>query len=313
MPSDTEYRRNNRTPDDEFKYIIHDSNILAGILRTYVSEFVGMEIRDIKKCMDLKGGGRVLDRNSERPTGSDPIRMDSVFEVKVPGSGGSVELIINLEGQNNPGSRGFMGNRMEYYLSQLIYSQKGVYFSGQNYQDMRKVYSIWFMLDPKKDYRNTVIKYGLKGEYSGHDPGVDPYDLRLTNLIVVNVGAYNDALSDQEAFSAALFSGDMDYFSKSSLMKQRFKVRYSEYVHRRVEKMVSIYEDSKTRYLKEGYDEGYDAGSKSERNELVSKFADHIVGISKNFSLNIEDLLGSLDSELKAEIRAEIERRQNQS
>ena len=77
--------------------------------------------------------------------------------------------------------------------------------------------------------------------------------------------------------------------------------------------MVSIYEDSKTRYLKEGYDEGYDAGSKSERNEPVSKFADHIVGISKNLSLNIEDLLGSLDSELKAEIRAEIERRQNQS
>ena len=73
----------------------------------------------------------------------------------------------------------------------------------------------------------------------------------------------------------------MDYNSKSSLMRQRFKVRYSEYVHRRVEKMVSIYEGSKTRYLKEGYDEGYDAGSKSERNEPVSKFADYIEGFQR--------------------------------
>ncbi len=65
--SKTKRQEGSRVPDDEFKYIVHDSNILAGILRTYVSEFAGMEIRDIKKCMDLKGGGRVLDRNSERP------------------------------------------------------------------------------------------------------------------------------------------------------------------------------------------------------------------------------------------------------
>ena len=149
--SKTKRQEGSRVPDDEFKFIVHDSNILAGILRTYVSEFAGMEIKDIKKCMDLKGGGRVLDRNSERPTGSDPIRMDSVFEVKVPGTGGTMELIVNIEGQSDLGSKNYMENRMEYYLSQLIYGQKGTYFSGQNYQDMRKVYSIWFMLDPKKD------------------------------------------------------------------------------------------------------------------------------------------------------------------
>lgn len=62
-----------------------------------------------------------------------------------------VKLIINVEGQNDfyPGYD--IVTRGIFYTAQLISSQLETEFTGSNYGDIKKVYSIWICLNsPKK-------------------------------------------------------------------------------------------------------------------------------------------------------------------
>ncbi|MBQ3737106.1 MAG: hypothetical protein II855_09295 [Candidatus Methanomethylophilaceae archaeon] len=77
--------------------------------------------------------------------------------------------------------------------------------------------------------------------------------------------------------------------------------------------MVSIYEDSKNRYLKEGFDEGFDegfnAGAKNKHDEMISHLADLVLSVAENQSITIDEALALTDPQMQPQIRAEIEKR----
>ena len=269
----------NKVLDEEFKAMVCDPNILSMILRCYVDEFAGMDVESIKACLDLdKGGSVVRSRNTERPTGMAPIHMDTVFEVRAP-DGGSMDLIINLEGQNrrNPGYP--IENRMQYYLSELIFSQKGIYFENENYQDMRKAYSIWFMMNPKEEYRNTVLCYTLTGRYSGRSSDSPVPQMALMNIIVINLGGYDDGLEEKNAFSALLLSNGMDDITKVNLIRTKYKIDISSVINR-VRKVVSLYEDTKETFLSDGIEIGEKRGIEIGKREAHNSFIEHLLDLA---------------------------------
>ena len=286
--------------DSSFKDIIRNANILSAIIGRYVDDFQGMSAKEIRKCLDVgKNATYVKEMNTERATPRDPLHMDAVFDVKNPNGDDNVRIIVNVEGQNNISTKYPMENRIQYYVSELIYMQKGTYFSNDDYGSISKVYSIWFMMDPLKRYRNTVIRYSLGGRYVGNSPDAPIPDMDLINVIVVNLGEYDSKMDSINAFPALLFSKGMDFVPWKREMKTKFNVDVSQLLYRKVRKMVSIVADSRERYFDEG------------ANAVVSRIADSVLKTSEIDGIPVSAVLdrAPLDEGLRREVEAEIERR----
>ncbi len=76
------------------------------------------------------------------------IIFDIRFSAYVPN--GHLKILINVEAQNctkNSRLRYHLGNRIVYYMSRMIASQKNTEFTGSDYDNIRKVYSIRLCMD----------------------------------------------------------------------------------------------------------------------------------------------------------------------
>ena len=295
--------------DSSFKDIVRNANILSAIIGRYVDDFQGMSTKEIRKCLDVrKNATYVRERNTERATPRDPLHMDAVFDVRAPkGADDSVRIIVNVEGQNNISTRYPMENRIQYYVSELVFSQKGTYFDNDDYGNISKVYSIWFMMEPLKRYRNTVIRYSLGGRYVGNSPDAPIPRMDLINVIVVNLGEYDSRMDSINAFPALLFSKGMDFVPWKREMKTKFNVDVSQLLYRKMRKMVSIVAESRERYFDEGAEAGYIKGA----NAVVSRIADSVLKTSEIDGVPISTVLdrSHYDDDLRREVEAEIERR----
>lgn len=96
---------------------------------------------------------------------SKTVYYDIRFKAYIPNTEEPVQLIINLEIQLNdtPGyplvTRGF------YYCARMISEQYGTIFTGEHYEKLQKVYSIWICPDPAKNVEmesSDTIQYRIQ-------------------------------------------------------------------------------------------------------------------------------------------------------
>lgn len=226
--------------------------ILAHILRGTVKEFKGMSIEEIITCIEGEPNihGKTVDApekdisyyvngcnpmisgmdTSSKSKTEGNILYDILFFVKIPGEKGLVKLIINVESQNEVEhlpydvvTRGF------YYNARSISNQKNVEFIHQNYQDIKKVYSIWLCIRSNKDTENTITEYSItKKDIFGHYPREDYYDL----MSVIQV-CLSKEIVDIE--SGSLQTGPEllrlleTFFSSKICQEERENIIYGEY------------------------------------------------------------------------------------
>ena len=73
------------------------------------------------------------------------IRFDIIFYVRM--KDGLSQIIINVEAQKDePDGYGIL-NRAIFYVSRMISSQKERDFVNSNYDDIKRVYSIWVCMN----------------------------------------------------------------------------------------------------------------------------------------------------------------------
>lgn len=98
-----------------------------------------------------KDGQRIVGLNTENTEINEGlIRFDIIFYVRMPSIGDSKgvlsQFIVNLEIQKDEPTSYHILNRAVFYVSRLISSQKERDFVKTNYNDIRRVYSIWVCL-----------------------------------------------------------------------------------------------------------------------------------------------------------------------
>ncbi|MBS6520250.1 MAG: hypothetical protein KH359_06235 [Clostridiales bacterium] len=69
--------------------------------------------------------------------------------------------MINLEAQRDFCPKYSIVTRGIYYGARMISSQKGTEFSGSNYDEIKKVYSIWICMNVPRYIGNTILEYSL--------------------------------------------------------------------------------------------------------------------------------------------------------
>ena len=246
--------------DQNFKTVIHRGTILSWILQGCIGELNGQDYQKIKEGLDIGADGfTVRGKETEQFSGTNgPVIMDNIFDVRLPGSGETVSVIVDLEAQNDSTPYP-IGKRAEYYLGRLVSAQKGVDFSNSDYGNLRRVYSIWIMMNPPEKNRNTILRYKMTPSTVGK-PG-EIYELNTFNAIFVNLGGdYDESLPKELKFMSALFMNGLTENERKDLMTKTYKISAKEYPSKELRQMGVFGEDCKRRYTREGYAQGLAEG-----------------------------------------------------
>ena len=176
--------------------------ILAHVLKNVVSEFADSSLQDIERkyiegdptanintiplddTLDIKG--KYTESNSPL---EGLVTFDIIFDAIAPSSGEPIKLIINIEPQKTTSSIDYkLMKRAVYYIARLISSQKEKEFHGDDYNGLKKVYSIWICMDVQNYRANSIQEYHLTENVihgSFHDE-LKNYD--LLKIIILNLG-----------------------------------------------------------------------------------------------------------------------------
>ena len=199
------YDADDRTYDTTAKHIIATRQFLAFILHERVPEFRPFPREFIERACIEKGPwveeipvdpgrtNRILPQkirgqNTEQSDQDEgTVTYDVLFYARVPGSGKRIKLLINIEAQRNTTDYDLF-HRAWFYLTRLVSSQKERDFTGQDYDGICKVYSIWLCFYLPKDEKSSISSYHLqKDDLVGyHDVPESVYD--LMNIIMIHVG-----------------------------------------------------------------------------------------------------------------------------
>lgn len=103
-----------------------------------------------------------------------------------------IKLIVNVEGQRNANLHYDLTRRGIYYSARLITSQKGTVFKNDDYNAIKKVYSIWICTKPSPDARGTCQRYTIGKEDFIGSYNVDSKHYDLMTVVVLWVGDSTD-------------------------------------------------------------------------------------------------------------------------
>ena len=192
----------NAAYDSLAKRFLARKSILAHILKHTVAEFADCSLQDIERKY-IEGDPTstintiplddTLDIKGKHTESNSPLEglvtFDIIFDAIAPSSGEPIKLIINLEPQKTTTSIDYkLMKRAVYYVARLISSQKETEFHGDDYNGLKKVYSIWITMDVQNYRANSIQEYSLTENVlhgAFHDE-LRNYD--LLKIIILNLG-----------------------------------------------------------------------------------------------------------------------------
>ena len=186
--------------DTNVKYLLSDKQILSRVLKYTVDEFQEMDIKDIPGCIgdDIEIGARPVDAglsNLGRVKGT-------VTEDNIPGEGiiyydirftaypkkKEMKILINIEAQKSTdsGKLGYhLENRVLFYLARMISAQKQTEFFHSDFDNLKKVRSIWICMDSEeKEDSIEEIGFDRKTVFGNRR---NSYHTDLMKGIIVNI------------------------------------------------------------------------------------------------------------------------------
>jgi len=130
-----------------------------------------------------------------------------------------IRLIINIEAQGDfhPGYP--LTKRELYYCCRMISAQYSTEFVDSNYQDMKKVYSIWIAIKPPLERQNTITRYRIVEENmvgSVKEP-VRNYD--LMTLLMICLGRPENTKCDILKLLDMLLSNEIAATEKQRILQ----------------------------------------------------------------------------------------------
>lgn len=185
--------------DTEVIKILSNKTILSWILKFTVAEFKIYPIEDIRECIESEphiSEVRVRpghtpesitgNSNEDKVIDEGTITYDIIFHVFTP-SKEHAKIIINIEAQNNYYPGYDLVTRGIFYSTRMLSSQLDREFTPENYDDIKKVYSIWICMDAPKYAQHTITEYKITPEKLwGNFSGKARYD--LLSVIMICLG-----------------------------------------------------------------------------------------------------------------------------
>ena len=300
--------------DENAKKLLAQKSVLSHILVRTVDEFRGMNPKAVAKLIEgepyisvvpVEPGltnAKVTDENGKSIVGMNTeafeineglVRFDIIFYVRL--SDGLSQIIVNLEAQKDDPSTYDILNRAIFYVSRMVSSQKERDFRNSNYNDLKKVYSIFICMNMKENCMEHIhlTREQLVGTY--HWKG------KLDLLNIVMIGFTNKLPEKGEYYElhrllGTLLSMHLSATEKLNVMEQEYHIPVNEDIRKEVGIMCNLSQGIKEAGLAEGLEKG-----QRRINSMVKKMYE------KNYSIEeIADISGLSEEQIRTIIEDSV-------
>ena len=259
---------NDKAQYDEYaKQLIAQKLILAYILVQTIDEFKGMQPEDIVSRIEgepligvvpvepgmtntsynASSEDQLIGLNTENSEINEGmIRFDIIFYVRM--KDGLAQVIINIEIQKDEPTQYFLLNRAIFYVSRMVSSQKGRDFVHQNYNDMKRVFSIWLCMNMPSNSMSYVhlTKEDILEHYNwnGH--------LDLLNIVLLGIGRELPPQEEQyelHRLIGTLLSAELTVTQKLAIIETEYHIPLSVELEEGVNDMCNLGEGIEERAI----------------------------------------------------------------
>ena len=192
----------NASYDKLAKHFLSRKSILAQILKYTVEEFADCDVSDIEKkyiegepslsinTFPLDDTLDIVGKNTESAGLNESfVTFDIIFDAIAPVDGKLVKIIINLEPQKTTRKIHYkLIKRAVYYAARLISSQKEKEFHGDDYNGLKKVYSIWIAMNVQNYRADSIQEYKLSEKVIHGKFHDDQKNYDLISIVILNLG-----------------------------------------------------------------------------------------------------------------------------
>lgn len=261
--------------DTNVKYLLADRQILARILKYTMREFQDMPVAEIMNCIGddievaavpvdpgLTNLGRVSESNSEdNVPGEGKIFYDIRFYAYNRET--EMKFLINLEAQrsSDPGKLGYhLQNRILFYMARMISAQKQTEFYGSDYDDLKKVRSIWICFAHGED-GDSIEEINLERK-TVFGKMKSTHGIDLMQGIIVNIRdeeKIEDSANELISMLEELFSRT-DVAEKKRILAEKFDLIMTEELEGRVQVMCNWSQHFMEKGIERGIEKGIEQG-----------------------------------------------------
>ena len=245
--------------DERAKRLLGQKIILAHILVKTVAEFKGMNPKDVVNYIEgepmigvvpvepgltnmerTESGTRVVGFNTENAEINEGlVRFDIVFYVRM--RDGLSQIIVNVEAQKDAPETYSILNRAVFYVCRLVSSQKERDFVHMNYDDIKRVYSIWICTNmPENSMEHIQLaRNRLLGdqEWAGN--------LDILNIVMIGLSKNlpdHDEKYELHRLLATLLSKEMKPIEKLDLLEREYEIPMETSAREEVFRMCNLSE-----------------------------------------------------------------------
>ena len=270
--------------DESAKRLLGQKSILAHILVKTVDEFAGMDPMEVIPYIEgdpfintvpVEPGltNTELERNGTRITGLNSenqelheglIRFDIIFYVRM--KDGLSQIIINVEAQKDEPDGYDILNRAIFYVSRMISSQKERDFVNSNYNDIKRVYSIWICMNmPENSLEHIhLVKDSIinSHEWKGK--------MDLVNIVMIGLAEelpQHEAQYELHRLLGALLSQDLSVSEKMDIIGNEYAIP----VEKEFREDISIMCNLSQKIKETGIEIGIKTGAEMCKREMILK------------------------------------------
>lgn len=249
---------------------------------------------------DTKTTEQVIGLNTENSEINEGmIRFDIIFYVRM--KDGLTQIIINIEAQKEEPKEYKILNRAIFYVCRMISSQKGRDFVNSEYNNMKRVYSIWICMNMKE---HSLSHIHLKEEQI---IGSHKWEGNLDLLNIIMIGLAKNLPEKEEKYElhrllAALLSSGLGVEDKLDIIEKEYDIPLENDIRKDVKEMCNLSQGIREEAFEEGQEYGYREGQqKGEKQKLVrvvtkmheAKFPlEQIAMIAETSVENVKEIIG---------------------
>lgn len=243
--------------DEKAKRLLGNKIILAHILVKTVDEFKGMNPKDVVSYIEgepfisvvpvepgltnikkEKNEQRIVGLNTENAEINEGlIRFDIIFYVRM--KDGISQVIVNLEAQKDEPTSYYILNRAVFYVSRLVSSQKERDFVKTNYNDIKRVFSVWVCMNMDENSMDYVhlTDDKLLGSYPWKG-GID-----LLNIVLIGIAnelPEHDDKYELHRLLSTLLSMELSVEEKLGIMEKEYSIAVDDRIREDVIAMCNL-------------------------------------------------------------------------
>lgn len=252
------YGNRNAAYDQAAKKVLSQKKILAFILKRMVEEFKDESVQDIMTKY-IEGTPlisqvpvhpdetnqeieRIHGNNTEDGSISEGmVRYDILFQALVPKTKEPLMLIINIEAQGKAKPGYSILKRATYYASRMISSQRGRDFYGDDYDKIKKVYTIWICMNAPKDTGNSINRYRMMEERLHRKYHAEQWQYNILNVVMLYLGD-RKTQDDLIEMLRIIFKEKAPARVKKQQLEEAYGIRLTEDETKELSKMCNLSE-----------------------------------------------------------------------